>query len=297
MTAVRNDLRLERDESPETPIRAVVGDCRYAGILAYQPWVNQTGGLVDSFPTPITLHSVGHLPIAGDWSSGASVGYPIPHETWRRGWTINSLAGNCFLDWEQRATPEIPDPSGRIHHVVLSRKLAREWQLSENESARSSPSDNPAILSIRRLSQWLQLTQADVLITVGVNERTFYHWQKYPQVQPRLVNIERLSRVHALVEALVEDIGIEPARKWFKGGSPSRLTQIRVSEDSLGQIEDQAFEELRARSWVKLGKLNLRLVGDSSTGDATEFASREIQVGEPLAHLILPDDNDTTPCG
>lgn len=168
------------------------------------------------------------------------------------------------------------------------------WQLTGAyvgvpfESQRGKSQQHPAVTAIREISEWLDLTQTRAIELGGVRERTFYHWQRNPSVQPRRAETDRLSRLHALVELLVAEYGSQATRDWFKRGSPSRLERI-ADPGALDDVESEAFALLRGslRSTFSEVPLVVRVTGD----DPAAFAQSEVKVGEPLSKLVIPESD------
>jgi len=78
----------------------------------------------------------------------------------------------------------------------------------------------PAFTAFTELSRWLRLTVDDTAQLVGVGRTTPYTWQRDGR-EPQPATARRLYQVHALVAALIQELGQARAIAWLEGGEPS----------------------------------------------------------------------------
>jgi hypothetical protein len=137
----------------------------------------------------------------------------------------------------------------------------------------------------------LELTQVEAVELVGLSERTYYHWQANPTVQPRRSSVENLSRVHALVEGLVTDLGEEWARMWLRQGSPARLERMHDPE-GLRSVEDESLEVMKDHLMGAIGRIEVGPDEVDTQTSADLFASRERVVPDPLPSFVVSHEHE-----
>jgi hypothetical protein len=111
--------------------------------------------------------------------------------------------------------------------------------------------------AVSNLRAWLHLTVADVAALTGIAPSTVYWWANHPGSMVRPATVDRLLALEALASGLVDELGEEGARRWFRFGSPSRLDRLRsdpVRNDPLGLavIEAEGYDFLLGRARQRL---------------------------------------------
>lgn len=97
------------------------------------------------------------------------------------------------------------------------------------------PASNAVELAdeIRRV---LSLTYDDLEATTGIGRTTFLYWRRTGGT-PRPATMRKLSRVHALVRAVVAHAGLEGTRAWFSSGTQSPLSLLLAG--NLDELENK----------------------------------------------------------
>jgi hypothetical protein len=190
---------------------------------------------------------------------------------------------------EHGATPKsvLPDNSIKLLMFLQRLGIERPQESVEREST--------AVNSVSDLCSWLQLSQTEVLAILDVKERTYYHWQANPDSQPRHSNVVRLGKVHAMIELLVQRLGVDSARKRITSGSPSILERLRGPMDSINAVEDEVLDYIRSDQ----SQARSHLLGTTNVGRVDQaialFSAAEKSNPDPLPNLVLPGSDIDEP--
>lgn len=85
-----------------------------------------------------------------------------------------------------------------------------------------SPRRADALGAVEELRDWLDLTYEDLSVITGIATNTFYHWRR-TGAKPRPSTVRRLWRLHALVRALIAQLGQGQVAAWLHAGPHSPL--------------------------------------------------------------------------
>ena len=77
-----------------------------------------------------------------------------------------------------------------------------------------------AYAAFKDLGRWLMLDDPTVASMVGIKRTTPYAWEREGR-QPRPTTVRRLLQHHAVVAAVVDQLGAEGASAWLAAGNPS----------------------------------------------------------------------------
>jgi hypothetical protein len=179
---------------------------------------------------------------------------------------------------------DIPSPSNRTRRILRERKLRQGLERHDRR-------ESGAVGSVREIANWLQMSQSDVLPLVGIKSRTFYHWQANLDVQPRLRNVEQLSKVHALLRGLIEDFGLRWTRDWIRRGNPSRLATMVDHPEDIDRIEDEGIDLMKAKLGQSLAELGRSWSPIADRDDAAEIARAEFVNLDPTGTRIATAEN------
>jgi len=102
---------------------------------------------------------------------------------------------------------------------------------------RTAPADSP-LGAVRELKDFLSLTWRQVEAATGIDENTFYYWQR-AHAKPRPSSVRKLMGVYGLVYALVRSRGEVEALAWLAEGSPKRMDLLLggETEQLRGELE------------------------------------------------------------
>jgi hypothetical protein len=169
------------------------------------------------------------------------------------------------------------------------RRMLRFW-MDPGHANIPTPTIHPAVKAVRDIVGWLGISQTDAIAVSGISERTFYHWQSNPEVNARANQVARLSRLRALIESMVSDLGKLWVANWFQAGHPTRLDQLRQDPSALDSIEAEGLGVIRdhLRSSLDGVPVSPEMVTDRL--DPIEFAHAEVARPDAPSRLILPGD-------
>jgi len=106
--------------------------------------------------------------------------------------------------------------------------------------------------AVNHLRAWLHLTVADVANLTGIAPSTVYWWTDHPSSVPRPATVDRLLGLEALTSGLVDELGVDGARRWFRFGSPSRLDRLRADPLALPVVEAEGYDFLLGQARKRL---------------------------------------------
>ena len=119
---------------------------------------------------------------------------------------------------------------------VLLRPGEPAMRFSTSEAA-ASPLE-----AVKALRSLLHLTWRQMAAATGIDEGTFYYWQRV-NAEPRPSTVRKLMSVYGIVYALVRRRGEADAVAWLTGGSPQRLELLLTGQSERLRPE---LEELLA---------------------------------------------------
>lgn len=110
------------------------------------------------------------------------------------------------------------------------------------------PRTHPGLRAVADLQRWLTLTIAEIAKLTGVAESTVYWWKHHPTSVVRPAKVDRLLGLHALAGGLVDGLGEDGARRWFRSGAPTPLSQLRDDPAALPVVEQAGYRLLLERA-------------------------------------------------
>lgn len=135
-------------------------------------------------------------------------------------------------------------------YLVESLEGASSDRLREVASLLTAPSPAPARFSasrsaaspleaVKALKGLLQLTWREVEAATGIDENTFYYWQR-ANAEPRPSTVRKLMSVYGIIYALVRGRGEADAISWLEGGTPQRMDLLLAGESERlrGELEE-----------------------------------------------------------
>ena len=279
MSLLEEDLRLTEDDHPETPLPMPLTYIRrdstpvYAFVEANFSYPCQIAGFT---PTNIVT------PI-GSGKSNLLLSYVSDFLAFDEATHEVFESPRLSVEaWWRTGTPTNPRPSNRARSYFILRKL---------RAAAGHRQESSGLRAMRDVCEWLQITRAEAIAITGVNERTYYHWQAHPAVQPRLRSVEHLSRVHAFLELLIAEHGDTWVRGWTREGSPTRLERLRDPAQLLA-IENEALAlaaEAAMRQVMSVRSMPVRVTAEE---DAELFAARERELADPVELIVISREAD-----
>jgi len=93
----------------------------------------------------------------------------------------------------------------------------------------ASASAASPLKAVKELKDFLGLTWRQVEAATGIDENTFYYWQR-AHATPRPSTVRKLMGVYGLLYALVRSSGEEEALAWLDEGSPHRRDLLLAGE-------------------------------------------------------------------
>ena len=105
-------------------------------------------------------------------------------------------------------------------------------------SARFSASESAAspLEAVKELRNFLHLTWRELEAATGIDENTFYYWQR-AHAEPRPSTVRKLMSLYGIVYALVRSHGEAQAVAWLAGGSPQRMDLLLKGESEQLRVE------------------------------------------------------------
>jgi hypothetical protein len=151
---------------------------------------------------------------------------------------------------------------------------------------------HPGLRAVDDLRRWLTLTIADIAQITGLSESTIYWWAEHPTSIPRPAKIDRLLGLHALVGAMIDDLGQTITTQWFRSGQPSRLDRLRSDRQTLAAVEKDGYGLLmrRARKRLATAGPGRPVTDDDDRRDLARLAQQERELQEPLKVEALDPD-------
>ncbi len=173
-------------------------------------------------------------------------------------------------------------------HMNLTRLLIGHPALDVGVSAPSSPSIeirvHTGVRAIDNLRRWLGLRIDEVTDIVGLSPSTYYYWQANPDSLPRAAKVDTLFRFHALVAALVLELGDTGASDWFRFGTPSRLQTLRQDMPfALSRLESDAYDTVERLAAARLADLPIESVTDEQHEEQLRRIDEAERMGDGLA--------------
>ena len=96
--------------------------------------------------------------------------------------------------------------------------------------------------AVKALRSLLHLTWRQMEAATGIDDGTFYYWQRV-NAEPRPSTVRKLMSVYGIIYALVRSRGEAEAVAWLTGGSPERLELLLTGQSERLRTE---LEELLA---------------------------------------------------
>jgi len=108
--------------------------------------------------------------------------------------------------------------------------------------------EHAGLRAVEDLRRWLTLTIADIARIAWLSESTIYWWMQHPISTVRPAKVDRLLGIHALASGLVDELGEDGTRRWFRFGNPSPLHRLRHDPAGLAAVEDAGYRLLLDRA-------------------------------------------------
>jgi hypothetical protein len=171
-----------------------------------------------------------------DWIVNYTVFAPGTAVTSVHGHTLNLLTGFSRLLYENRKyylVEEIRDRDRMRSAWACLGPAPYSTGRVDAEKPEVSASQRPQIADwVEEIVSWLGCSYDDLALITGVSRNSFFNWRHYGR-QPRAEATRSVTRVHSLVSALVNRLGVDGARSWLASGEPTgwdALLQGKVSE-------------------------------------------------------------------
>jgi hypothetical protein len=195
--------------------------------------------------------------------------------------------------------PRIPSGGGLARYVVveetvspahtnLTRLLAglpvsTQSALHDSES-RVEARTHLGVQAIDDLRRWLGLKIEEVAAVARLSPSTYYYWQANPDSTPRAAKVDTLFRLHALVAALVLELGVPGAGDWLRYGKPSRLQRLSDGlPTTLDAVEGEVYDFVERRASVRLADLPIGSVSDEQHEEQLRRIDEAERMGDGLS--------------
>jgi transcriptional regulator with XRE-family HTH domain len=173
---------------------------------------------------------------------------PEDIDTFMVGLVRHVTSSDVLCGWASRPVESWPPTRILLFSPLHRWQGAMQVGAAEPEGAEATgESDEPrAVRAVRELCNLLELTEAELADLVGFSVRSIANWRQGRQPYP--ATVRNLYQVHAIVESLVNTLGVGTARLWLSTqvDGTSRL-ELLQDEDGLSKVLEEAAHLLYER--------------------------------------------------